>query len=377
MSNLEEVREGRVRLLVPRVGVPSKKSPVFYNPEMKFSRNISVACLSVFAKESAEVCDAMCATGAAGIRYRVEAGCEVRLNDRNPEAVRLAVRNLELNGLPVRKSGRLWKGPGITVSNEDANLLLNSESFSVVDLDPFGSPANFLNAAAKSVLRRGMLCVTATDTSVSTHPRSALKKYGIPSLKKGHEKPEYYPELGLRIVLSSIILSCARYGKRFEPLLCFSKRHFFRFFGKISGAPSEILKKFGYVSHCFSCGNRFVGPESRCSCGSRTEITGPLYLGPTFDRDFSRKVAGKLKEAGFREESAFVELVSKEVGVPLFYSLHELSSRIGRKSVSMEKMLQALEERGFRCSRTHASPVGFKTDASRKEVLDTFAAIGN
>ena len=36
----------------------------------------------------------------------------------------------------------------------------------VVDLDPYGSPAMFLDAAVQCVTDGGLLCVTATDLAV-------------------------------------------------------------------------------------------------------------------------------------------------------------------------------------------------------------------
>ena len=68
--------------------------------------------------------------------------CSVVLNDRSKSAYEVIQRNIRLNGVDgVAKA-----------SNEDANVLLHRFRFDLVDLDPFGSPAPFLDAACKSCL---------------------------------------------------------------------------------------------------------------------------------------------------------------------------------------------------------------------------------
>lgn len=42
-------------------------------------------------------------------------------------------------------------------------MLQNSDNYDAVDLDPYGSPAHFLDAAVQAVSEGGLLMVTATD----------------------------------------------------------------------------------------------------------------------------------------------------------------------------------------------------------------------
>ena len=39
----------------------------------------------------------------------------------------------------------------------------NPDGYEVVDLDPYGSPTQFLDSAVQAVAEGGLLCVTATD----------------------------------------------------------------------------------------------------------------------------------------------------------------------------------------------------------------------
>jgi tRNA (guanine26-N2/guanine27-N2)-dimethyltransferase len=57
--------------------------------------------------------------------------------------------------------------------------------FDVIDLDPYGSPAEFLDGAVQSVSDGGMLAVTCTDMAVlcGNHCEACYAKYGSMSLK--------------------------------------------------------------------------------------------------------------------------------------------------------------------------------------------------
>lgn len=60
--------------------------------------------------------------------------------------------------------------------------------FDVVDLDPYGSAAGFLDAAVQSVTDGGLLAVTCTDSGVlcGNHVEVGLAKYGSVTLKAQH-----------------------------------------------------------------------------------------------------------------------------------------------------------------------------------------------
>jgi len=170
--------------------VPKKPTKsIFYNPKMELSRDLDVASVAAFLalnrKPLRFAADALAGTGIRGLRLACEVfsassasyassaaasseergesavqqavvaaeECSVVLNDRSKHAYEVIQRNIRLNGV---------EGV-VRASNEDANVLLHRFRFDLVDLDPFGSPAPFLDAACKSVRR--LLLVTATDTA--------------------------------------------------------------------------------------------------------------------------------------------------------------------------------------------------------------------
>jgi tRNA (guanine26-N2/guanine27-N2)-dimethyltransferase len=118
---------------------------MFYNPKMELCRDIDVASVSAFASSLTSrvqpiYIDALAGSGVRGLRIANEVGMCVHINDRSTPAYELIKRNIALNSLEER--ARAY--------NENANILLLQTRYEMVDLDPFGSPVPFLDAACKS-----------------------------------------------------------------------------------------------------------------------------------------------------------------------------------------------------------------------------------
>lgn len=87
--------------------------------------------------------------------------------------------------------------PGIVhVSSASANVLSPcsemlfmhrkyGRQFDAVDLDPFGSPAHFLDSAVQATADDGVLMVTCTDlaTMCGNSPEACLARYGTMSMR--------------------------------------------------------------------------------------------------------------------------------------------------------------------------------------------------
>ncbi|MFH1473981.1 MAG: tRNA (guanine(10)-N(2))-dimethyltransferase [Candidatus Aenigmatarchaeota archaeon] len=359
---LKKVQEGKVKFWVPEGRIYDV--PVFYNPEAELLRDISISAIHAFQEQFEDkitICDALAGTGIRGLRYAKEIkGIEkVFLNDKNPVAVKLIKKNIKEN-----KLSRKCKA-----SKGDANILFHQNIFNVIDLDPFGTPVPYLDSAARSIYHRGFLCVTATDQAplCGTYPLTCLRKYGIRSLKT-----DYYPELGMRILITNIMLTLSKRERVFVPLLMHSTKHYFRVYGKIEhlGKMKDILKEFGYVMDC-SCGNREQGElKEKCFCGEKFKIVGPLYLGSILDGKFCKKVLADLRKRDFnleKQEEKLLNLLIDEADMSAFYyDLHYLAKVLKTKIPRMDYLFKKLEKKGFKVSRTHFCPTAIKTDADFK-----------
>lgn len=358
-----QIKEGKIKFFAPKENL--FEAAVFYNPKMAFNRNISVAAVQTFQKyveRKITILDALSASGVRGLRYAREISGvkEVFLNDNNPIAYGLIRKNITLNN--IRKKCKPMKG--------DANVAMHQKVFDVIDIDPFGSPNIFLDAAARSIYHKGFLAVTATDTAPlsGSYPETCFRKYGIRSMKT-----DYYSELGVRILVSCIILALARRERAFFPVLSFSKEHYFRAFGKIehAGKIKDLLEQFGYVMHCFKCGNRKTGKlELKCPCGNKFEFVGPVFLGNIYDKKFCLSVSKECKQRNFGDEEALAKHLAFESELPPFYyDLHYLARVVKIKLPKMDDFIAELKKQGFKSGRTHFCPTAIKTDANYEQVV--------
>jgi len=137
------------------------------------------------------IVEALAASVLRSIRYAKELPQDIPFkviaNDISPSAVEAIKRNSEYN-----------KIDRIIPSQKDAVILLheNSGKADVIDLDPYGAPNLFLDAAMSAAKNGCLLCVTCTDMAclAGTHVGACYAKYGsMPwHSSNGHE-------FGLRI----------------------------------------------------------------------------------------------------------------------------------------------------------------------------------
>jgi tRNA (guanine26-N2/guanine27-N2)-dimethyltransferase len=364
-----KIKEGEVTVDVPEGRIYD--ASVFYNPDGEMSRDISISAVQVFQKmfqDKINICDALSGTGIKGLRYakEIEGINKVFLNDKNPSAVRMIKKNAKDNKLTRRCS----------VRNEDASLLMRSNVFNVIDLDPFGSPVTFMDSAAWSIYHRGFMCVTATDQSAlaGAYPESCLRKYGIKSIKT-----EFYSELGTRILLSHVILSLARYDKAFMPALSFSSKHYYKIFGRIehAGKISGLLRDFGCVNYCPICGERKFGKIEKLDSKGHTFLNcGPIYLGKINDKAFCESVLEDMRKRNFKlakEESRMISMIIEESEMPAFYyDIHFLSKKLRKETPKFEDLIKRLRSKGFKASRTHFCLTAIKSDAEFESLCKNF-----
>ena len=163
---------------------------VFYNPVQEFNRDLTVAVIQNFINQRPEsgesggvsILEGLAASGLRSIRFAKElTGVKtIVANDWSRQAVDSIERNVAHNDV----------GDIVKPHNGDAAMLMyqhkqNKNRFDVIDLDPYGSPTPFLDAAVQAVSEAGLLCVTATDMAVlcGNSPETCYTKYGAISLK--------------------------------------------------------------------------------------------------------------------------------------------------------------------------------------------------
>lgn len=356
-----EVHEGTVTIEVPEQPESGVGDVVFYNPRQEMNRDITVAVLRAWQDRTGDesYLDANAASGIRGVRAAAE-GWNVTCCDYDTDAVEHCRTNFTRNDLDGR------------IVHRDANAYMHeNKGFDVVDLDPFGTPIPFADAAFQCA--RSLVCVTATDTAplCGAHFQSGVRSYSaVP------RNTDFHAEMGLRILLSALARTAARYDVGVTPVLSHVTRHYVRTYLATSHRATDAnaaMDELGYVDHCEACLYRttteglIANPHDVCpNCEStRINTAGPLWLGPTHEVDFVTDVREHVtEELGTATRSRrLLDTIEGEIDRPTHYDQHRLSKQWGISAISMDEFLDALTESGYEASRAHYGGTTFKTDA--------------
>ncbi len=384
------ISEGKVKLMIPRpelflrpdgVYEPSW-APVFYNPRATLSRDLSVLVLASLVKarglDSLMVADVLAGTGVRGIRYVIEVpnvGTCV-LNDADPKAVEIIKKNVEINDI-VEK---------VHIYLEDANILLyrlkrNRMKLDYIDIDPYGSPVPFVRSALWSVRRGGFIGLTATDVATlsGSKPLAGARKYDCRLIKT-----DFSYEVGLRILLGYIARRAAEMDRYIEPIIGFYHDYYYRVvIGVNRGAlkAHEVIKEnIGFIYYCINCLFRTYSRDIeagvlRCpSCGSKTELIGPLWVGDIIDPNIIKNAIDDVnKDYNYlstrNDILKLLSLIKDEAKIPYYYNINVIASKYKLNMPKIIDIINYLKDLGYEVSRTHFTPVGIKTNADLDEIL--------
>ncbi len=369
-ARLVVITEGKTKLRVPKESLIKREpptNPVFFNPAARVNRDVSVAITSALAGSS--FCDVLAATGARGIRIAKEVprSVQVTLNDFNRFAVSVAKRNAEINRVTDRCS----------LSHDEANHFLYSrfgrdEKFDLLDLDPFGSPAPFLEAVLGASAHESVVSVTATDTAVlcGVHPRVALRRYGTTSRRSDFEH-----ETAIRTLLYFCCRVAAASDIGIEPIACHSTRHYLRVYlqtHRSAASADRSVEQVGYVAECRTCGESAASelPLTKCKgCGEKVQSAGPLWTGRLTDSRILERAKHFADRMRFTEAAAVLQA---QVGVdrypPYSYDLERICSRLKISSVQQQRVFERLSSEGYLSMKQPFEKSGLKTKASHAEV---------
>jgi len=378
----EIVKEGQVSIVVPRLAAYVKeageygpsKAPVFYNPAMKLNRDMAVLAMRAYQKKlgrEISVCEPLTGCGIRGIRFAAEGEVvgRVFVNDINPEATKLAKFNFDRNKM----------AGNVLVSNEDANLFLSRyaaplKRFDYVDIDPFGSPVPYLDAALRALRNGGLLALTATDMAplCGVHPSACVRKYGGKPLRT-----EYCHELAVRLLVGCLTMMAAKHEIGVEILLSHSTDHYIRVYAVVHyGArlADKSVRMMGYVVHCFSCFHRetsegIISPLRRdCpECGAKLDVAGPLWLDRIANEDFCFLTKREVDQRRSEQERRILKLISliqDEAESPAtYYVVDKICDKLNLSVPPLTKVVDGVRRAGFQATLTHFNSRGVKTTA--------------
>ncbi|KAL6718254.1 RNA methyltransferase tRNA(m5U54)methyltransferase [Lecanora helva] len=373
------------------------------------------------------ILDALSATGLRALRYakEVPSVTSVTANDLSASATKSIKLNAEHNKVLDKII------PSTSDAIEHMHFVASHGRgsqglYHVIDLDPYGTAAPFLDAAVRALVDGGLLCVTCTDAGVFAsvgYLEKTYSQYGGLPIKGPHAH-----EGGLRLILHAIATSAARYGLAIEPLLSLSIDFYARIFVRIHRSAAEVKFLASKTMVVYSCdtgcgawttqhlarqnrkeaknGDAFytftsaTAPTASMSCehcGFKTHQAGPMWGGPlhnphfiqslldmlpTLDREMYGtipRIEGMLSVAQketLEDTASVVSLKgsSDERPVPpldpsiqshhpFFFLPSALSRVIHCVSPSDAAMRGALLHLGYRVTRSHTKPGSISTDA--------------
>ena len=385
-SEFVETIEGKTRLLVPASSLSGKvppKVPAFFNPSAKLNRDISVLVYKTFVPEIKKnpktFGDPFGGIGARALRVAVEVPEleQIYINDINSVAIDAAKKAAEINLVTQKCTFTTQDVVGFLTSHDSKTY----ERFSIVDLDPFGSPSAYMDCLLRSVNKGGMVSITATDTAVlcGVHPQVCMRKY--------YGKPinnNYARETALRLIVSLTALIAARLDLVVRPIFVHANLHYLRAYLTVSVSRREansVFKDIGYLRDCMNCGNRNAIAEYNkgepCElCRSTYRFAGYLWITRLFDKDFLKKMSYLLDtdddvaaQMGSLNNILFT-CIDELDDIPFYFLSDEIASRLRTNPNPLQKIIEQLRSIGYRASRTSLDPNGFKTDARIDKILD-------
>lgn len=421
LSKYDRLTEGSATILFP-------KHQVFYNPVQQYNRDLSCLAIKAFtelykeeqvewarkrnkqpegtAKEStttatttdipikndqakpyAVVMEALSASGLRAIRYAKEIPLTKHIvaNDWSKaaaEAIDLNIRHNKVTDKVVANEAN-----AISYMSQHVN------EYHVIDLDPYGSAAPFLDSAMQGIKNGGMMLITCTDLGVlagNGYPEKCFALYGGSNV--GGDATH---EAALRLVLNMIATTAAKYKKTIEPLLCLSIDFYVRLFIRVkvsprkvkhlasntmlvykcSGCHSMAIQRLGKVTYNSRGNEKFslasgppVGPK--CSfCGYTNHLGGPMWAGELRNKDFIDRILALQKTADpaiyktLPRIKGMLTMSRQELNSPFYFKPTTISSVLKIPAPSIDTVTAALGNLGYNASLSHTVPNSIKTDA--------------
>jgi tRNA (guanine26-N2/guanine27-N2)-dimethyltransferase len=321
---MDSITEGKATISAEKT-LPTRKQEVFYNPLMESNRTISLLLLKALGRKNLRIALPLAGTGVRGIRMALELPSEmvasIAMNDFKKEAYDHMQKNIERNAIP--------SSIDIKATQQRSDAFFLSGAYDYIDIDPFGSPSPYLDAAVKRLRHNGILAVTATDTGAlaGTYPYTCMRRYWA---KPIHNEQKH--EFGLRILIRKCQLIAAQYDKSLMPLFSYVKDHYYRIFFVCSTSREkvkDILKQHEIVHDA-----------------------GPFWTGHLFDAKLAAKM---VKMNTYASQQNFLELLACEAALDQvgFYDLHVIAKQMRRDAFSLKKVMDIMQKKKIKATRTH------------------------
>jgi tRNA (guanine26-N2/guanine27-N2)-dimethyltransferase len=363
-TQAELIKEGTTELFVFKKktsmkGPSTRDQTPFYNPSMELNRDVSILVNQWFLNtysNHVHILDGLAASGIRGIRlaHELNGDFDVTINDWNDQSFALIQQNMQKNSLQ-----------NVSVFQKDLHCLLSEHRFHSIDIDPFGSPLYFFDAAVRSIFNHGIIACTATDTAAlcGVFPQVCYRRYGAWPL----HCPSMH-EIGLRILLGCLCREAAKYDRGIEPLVCYTTDHYVRLYVQINNGKNAANVSMAHYAS-------ILARDIPLSKGGVAQV-GPLWLGVLEKKTVLQEIRTLLSTKKLNTKHQLWKLVSlleeEADAPPFFYTTDDLSSLLKVSPPPMAHLFDRLRSKGYVVTRTHCTPTGFKTNAPLDVITEVF-----
>lgn len=328
--------EGKAKFQASK-GTISSKLEVFYNPAMKLNRDI---CIEIIKKlKPKTICEAMAASGVRAIRLALETDSKnITANEANLNVIKTIEKNIKLNKVEDK----------VKITAEHAQILLRSNKYDYIDIDPFGPPAPYIEDALYALKESSILAITATDTSClcGRYIKACERKYRARPLKCGFEK-----EIGLRIMIGNAQLAALKENISLVPIFSHSSNHYLRAYLQVK--KQDVSKDIGFILYCPKCLKRKTSKTNKAKCCNQDMLyAGPLWLGRLWDK----KLTKDFELIKYIKEESEIDTLG-------FYDTHKMAKVFEKQAPRLDILMEKIRNKGYKVSRTHFKPEGIRTNA--------------
>jgi len=362
----------------------------FHNPAMADCRTRSVLLMDYmldtewFNKPQIYTLDTLCATGSRINRWLTE------LPTEKAERLVLTGADLDEEALEFAKINC----PNVEFKHKDARQVLLSSGWQWIDIDPFGSPAPFLDSAMQSSARRAVMEITATDTAALTGSSASacLRRYGAKV-----RTDEMAHDSALRLLMATVARTASTHDRCIIPLLSSWDSHHIRVSVKVHRsiqAANVLENQLGWrvamptsdeLQAAVEAGLHPQGrdgeqpfcllPLAHPIRRDDKRISGPLWTGPLFDPDVlsSMTVERATTMCGDDAETAVRHLVGEAelAHVPSLIITDMLPKfcDVGGPPKILD-LISGLKERGYQAAIARWGAPAIRTNAPWNDVLE-------
>ncbi len=365
----------------------------FYRRHSQRSRDLGVLAAALYKRQTGQlnVLDTMTGCGIRVLRYAIEAGADrIWANDGDPDIHPVLAKNLAILD-PDR----------VRITHETVNRIfwqcaIDRDYYDLIDIDSFGTPAEFLATCLQAVRHGGLIYLTSTDgRTISGHfPQDSLRLYGATT-----RSTPSVQEHALRILIGSLAQQGAMQGLTVQPIFSLYAGALYRVMIRVTQSVPNLERSQGFVAYCPSCGDYRLPTWrhlSRAQCPNHLApnhlapnhlapnhlaplpmaLVGPLWTGPLHDRPFLSQMIGIAPELDLGDQIPFLTLLHCESDLPPYYfPLGEIGRRGKLDIPKRDRLIEALQTAGFVACETHLSQAAIKTNASIVQIVTTARAL--